>query len=71
MLKGGGSFMLGPNRRWLGPGGESVLHEADGNELMVFHAYDAQNGRPTLRQLVSPPVGLNVSDIRRKEKHTE
>jgi arabinan endo-1,5-alpha-L-arabinosidase len=49
MVKGGGSLLLGPNRRWLGPGGESILHQEDGSDLIVFHAYDAQTGRPALQ----------------------
>ena len=49
MLKGGGSLLLGPNRRWLGPGGESILHQGDGTDLIVFHAYDAQTGKPALQ----------------------
>jgi arabinan endo-1,5-alpha-L-arabinosidase len=49
MLKGGGSLLLGPNKRWLGPGGESILHEENGTDLIVFHAYDAQTGRPALQ----------------------
>ena len=49
MLKGGGSQLLGPNARWVGPGGESVLHENDGSDLIVFHAYDAASGKPALQ----------------------
>ena len=49
MLKVGGSLLLGPNRRWLGPGGESVLRQGDGTDLIVFHAYDAQTGKPALQ----------------------
>jgi arabinan endo-1,5-alpha-L-arabinosidase len=49
MMQGGGSLLLGPNRRWLGPGGESVLMQPNGEDLIVFHAYDAQTGRPSLQ----------------------
>lgn len=49
MLQGGGSLLLGPNRKWLGPGGESLLHLPDGTDLIVFHAYDATTGRPALQ----------------------
>jgi arabinan endo-1,5-alpha-L-arabinosidase len=49
MREGGGTLLLGPNKRWLGPGGESVLHQADGSDLIVFHAYDATTGRPALQ----------------------
>jgi arabinan endo-1,5-alpha-L-arabinosidase len=49
MLQGGGTLLLGPNKRWLGPGGESILHQADGTDLIVFHAYDGTTGRPALQ----------------------
>ena len=49
MLEGGGSLLLGPNERWLGPGGESVLHQKDGEDVIVFHAYDAKTGKPALQ----------------------
>jgi arabinan endo-1,5-alpha-L-arabinosidase len=49
MMQGGGSLLLGPNQRWLGPGGESILHEQKGTDLIVFHAYDAKTGRPALQ----------------------
>jgi len=49
MLEGGGSLLLGPNSKWIGPGGESVLHETDGSDAIVFHAYDAVTGRPSLQ----------------------
>jgi arabinan endo-1,5-alpha-L-arabinosidase len=49
MTQGGGSLLLGPNKRWLGPGGESVLHQADGSDLIVLHAYDATTGKPSLQ----------------------
>ncbi|HEY5330543.1 MAG TPA: arabinan endo-1,5-alpha-L-arabinosidase [Acidobacteriaceae bacterium] len=49
MMQDGGTLLLGPNKRWLGPGGESLLHQADGSDLIVFHAYDATTGRPALQ----------------------
>lgn len=49
MTSGGGTQLLQPNQRWLGPGGESVLHDTNGTDLMVFHAYDATTGRPALQ----------------------
>lgn len=49
MTQGGGTQLLGANARWLGPGGESVLREKDGSDLLVFHAYDAVTGRPALQ----------------------
>ena len=48
MAQGGGTPLLGANRRWLGPGGASVL-EDKGQDLLVFHAYDAVTGRPALQ----------------------
>jgi arabinan endo-1,5-alpha-L-arabinosidase len=48
MLRGGGTQLLKPNGRWLGPGGESVLLRPEG-DLIVFHAYDAITGKPALQ----------------------
>jgi arabinan endo-1,5-alpha-L-arabinosidase len=48
MLEGGGSPLLIGNQRWIGPGGESILQEKSG-DIIVFHAYDAQTGRPFLQ----------------------
>lgn len=48
MLEGGGTLLLLGNQRWLGPGGESVLQQKDG-DIIVFHAYDAKTGRPSLQ----------------------
>jgi arabinan endo-1,5-alpha-L-arabinosidase len=48
MLQGGGTPLLVANRRWLGPGGESVLKRAEG-DIIVFHAYDAVTGRPSMQ----------------------
>jgi arabinan endo-1,5-alpha-L-arabinosidase len=47
MLGGGGSVLLIGNAKWLGPGGESLLHLPH-EDLIVFHAYSAVNGRPSL-----------------------
>jgi len=49
MAAGGGSPLLVPNSRWLGPGGESVLMQPSGEDIMVFHAYDAKSGKPSLQ----------------------
>ena len=49
MMQDGGTLLLGPSKRWLGPGGESLLHCADGSDLIAFHAYDATTGRPALQ----------------------
>ena len=48
MLKGGGTQLLKPNSRWIGPGGESVLQRPEG-DIFVFHAYDAITGKPALQ----------------------
>jgi arabinan endo-1,5-alpha-L-arabinosidase len=48
MLEGGGSPLLTGNKRWLGPGGESILRQKDG-DIIVFHAYDATTGHPFLQ----------------------
>ena len=48
-LEGGGSELLTANQRWLGPGGESILMQPGGNDLIVFHAYDAKTGKPALQ----------------------
>jgi arabinan endo-1,5-alpha-L-arabinosidase len=48
MQDGGGTLLLQGNQRWLGPGGESVLQQKDG-DIMVFHAYDANTGAPALQ----------------------
>ncbi len=47
MLYGGGSPLLVANGKWLGPGGESLLHLPD-EEIIVFHAYSAVDGHPAL-----------------------
>lgn len=49
MMQGGGTLLLGPNSKWLGPGGESVLYNQHGPDTIVFHAYDAITGRPALQ----------------------
>jgi arabinan endo-1,5-alpha-L-arabinosidase len=49
MTRGGGTQLLAANARWLGPGGESVLVQKKGPDLLVFHAYNATTGRPSLQ----------------------
>lgn len=53
MEAGGGSPLLTANSTWLGPGGESLIHLADGTmknqALIVFHAYSAKDGRPAMQ----------------------
>ncbi|HEY1986035.1 MAG TPA: arabinan endo-1,5-alpha-L-arabinosidase [Terracidiphilus sp.] len=48
MLQGGGTELLSANARWLGPGGASILLRPEG-DVLVFHAYDADTGRPALQ----------------------
>jgi arabinan endo-1,5-alpha-L-arabinosidase len=48
MMDGGGSGLLTGNKRWLGPGGESLLMHKDG-DIIVFHAYDGTTGHPFLQ----------------------
>ena len=51
--EGGGTQLLQPNDKWLGPGGESVLlhskADSKGEDIIVFHAYDATTGHPSLQ----------------------
>jgi arabinan endo-1,5-alpha-L-arabinosidase len=48
MLDGGGTALLSGNDRWIGPGGESLLQQKDG-DIIVFHAYDGKTGAPYLQ----------------------
>ncbi len=48
LLNGSGTQLLTGNSRWLGPGGESVLQQPNGDYL-VYHAYDAVTGKPALQ----------------------
>jgi arabinan endo-1,5-alpha-L-arabinosidase len=48
MLDGGGTLLLGGNKRWIGPGGASLLQQKDG-DLIVYHAYDETTGQPWLQ----------------------
>ncbi len=48
MLHGGGTALLTGNKRWLGPGGESILQQPAG-DIIVFHAYDGKTGHPFLQ----------------------
>ena len=49
LLEGGGTDMLVGDARWLGPGGESILLGRKGQDLMVFHAYDATTGKSSMQ----------------------
>ena len=46
---GGGTEVLTANNRWLGPGGESLLMDPSGKDLIVFHAYDGHTGKPSMQ----------------------
>lgn len=48
MTDGGGTQLIKPNQHWLGPGGESVLLGSP-HDLIAFHAYDANTGKPALQ----------------------
>ena len=48
LLHGGGTQLLAGNSRWMGPGGESVLLQPEG-DIIVFHAYDGKTGKPFLQ----------------------
>jgi arabinan endo-1,5-alpha-L-arabinosidase len=48
MSEGGATPLLTANEKWLGPGGESVLLQKDG-DIIVFHAYDSKTGIPSLQ----------------------
>jgi len=48
MSDGGASPLLQANQKWLGPGGESILLAEDG-DVIVYHAYDAKTGVPSLQ----------------------
>ena len=48
MTEGAAALLLAGNKRWYGPGGESVLLQKD-QDIMVFHAYDSTSGHPFLQ----------------------
>jgi arabinan endo-1,5-alpha-L-arabinosidase len=48
MMDGGGTLVLVGNSKWAGPGGESVLLQP-GGDIIVYHAYDAHTGAPSLQ----------------------
>ena len=50
MLDGGGTELLRGNGTWAGPGGASILlHAGSFGDIVVFHAYNGQTGRPALQ----------------------
>ncbi len=49
MMEGGGTRLTASTTSWRGPGHEGILLQPGGPDLMVFHAYDAITGRPSLQ----------------------
>jgi len=49
MTESGAMELLAGNRRWLGPGGWSILMSSNGLDVMVFRAYDSRSGAPALQ----------------------
>jgi arabinan endo-1,5-alpha-L-arabinosidase len=49
MMEGGGTRLTYGTSLWRGPGHEGLLLQPAGPDLMVFHAYDATTGRPSLQ----------------------
>lgn len=54
LMEGGGTIFLradlAEQQRWRGPGHAGWLHDRDGKDYVVYHAYDREkNGAPTLR----------------------
>ncbi|WP_326673592.1 arabinan endo-1,5-alpha-L-arabinosidase [Streptomyces sp. NBC_01257] len=52
MLNNGGTAVLESHGRYIGPGGQSVLADSDG-DLLVYHYYDGQDGG-------TPKLGVNL-----------
>jgi arabinan endo-1,5-alpha-L-arabinosidase len=48
MMEGGGTLVLEGNEAWKGPGHQAVLLE-EKRDLLVFHSYRSDTGRPTLQ----------------------
>lgn len=48
MSDGAATPLLTANQKWLGPGGESILLQKEG-DIIVYHAYDAKTGIPSLQ----------------------
>jgi arabinan endo-1,5-alpha-L-arabinosidase len=52
MTQGGGTILLATHGNIIGPGGQGVLHDTDG-DVLVYHYYDGNNGG-------TPTLGLNI-----------
>lgn len=48
MMEGGGTLLIEGTNAWRGPGGQSVLLDANAG-LLVFHAYNGTTGTPALQ----------------------
>ncbi|MGB7284677.1 MAG: arabinan endo-1,5-alpha-L-arabinosidase [Candidatus Acidiferrum sp.] len=48
MSDGAATPLLSANQKWVGPGGESILLQKSG-DIIVYHAYDAKTGIPSLQ----------------------
>jgi arabinan endo-1,5-alpha-L-arabinosidase len=48
MMWGGGTVLMQGTPTWRGPGGESLLLDANA-DLLIFHTYNGTTGRPTLQ----------------------
>ena len=48
MSDGAAMPLLNANQKWLGPGGQSILLQKD-HDIIVYHAYDAKTGFPSLQ----------------------
>ncbi len=48
MNEGGATPFLKATQKWLGPGGQSILLQKEG-DIIVYHAYDAKTGVPSLQ----------------------
>ncbi len=44
LLEGGGTVVRQSDARWRGPGHNSVFHDQNGTDWLIYHAYDAENG---------------------------
>ena len=49
LLDGGETAVLLPNSRWAGRGGETAVRGEEGEDLLVYHAYDPKSGKPSLQ----------------------
>jgi arabinan endo-1,5-alpha-L-arabinosidase len=48
MMTGGGTLLLAGEGAWRGPGGQSLYRDG-ATDLLVYHAYSASTGRPSLQ----------------------